>query len=716
VPPDWYRVQATDFSGSGFDRGHMTPNADRDKETSIPINQATFLMSNMVAQSPDNNQGPWAAFENYLRTLLPANEVYIVSGPYGVGGTGSNGGTTTTLAAGHVTVPASTWKVALVIPKASGDDISRVMCNSTTVAVSMPNMQGIRNDPWQNYLTTVDLIENQTTYNFFSNLPAGIQNCIESGVNGTGNHPGTEGQSVTTNEETAVAITLTAESANANPLTYTIVSGPSHGGLSGTGANRTYTPDLNYFGSDSFTFKVNDGVNDSNTSTVTITVNNVEDAPDAVDDTPTIAEDSGANVINVLGNDTDVDNDTLTVTAVTQGSHGSVTNNGPSVSYTPNSNFFGTDTFTYTISDGNGGTDTATVNVTVTNVEDAPDAVDDAPTIAEDSGANVINVLGNDTDVDNDTLTVTAVTQGSHGSVANNGTSVSYTPNSNFFGTDTFTYTISDGHGGTDTATVNVTITNVNDAPVATNDNYVTNSNTTLNVAAPGVLSNDNDIDGPSLSAVYVAASGPSHGTLSLSGNGSFSYAPSANYSGPDSFSYRAFDGSDYSNVATVTITVNDTVAPTLNSTLAINLLTSTNSDLINVGLNATATDNSGTPVQIQVAVFGDEDDETPTKQNILHSPDAKDIGPDNTLRLRAERVEANDGRVYLIIVTATDTSGNVSRSYHTVVVPKSNKQANIDSVNAQAAAAVSYAQTHNGAPPPGYFVIGDGPIIGPKQ
>src|SRR6185295_17908086 len=146
---------------------------------------------------------------------------------------------------------------------------------------------------------------------------------------------------------------------------------------------------------------------------------------DAVNDTPTVAEDSGANVINVLGNDTDVDNDTLTVSAVTQGSHGSVTNNGTSVSYTPNSNFFGTDTFTYTISDGNGGTDTGTVNVTVTNVEDAPDAVDDSSAIAEDSGANVINVLGNDTDVDNDTLTVSAVTQGSHGSVTNNGTSVS---------------------------------------------------------------------------------------------------------------------------------------------------------------------------------------------------------------------------------------------------------------------------------------------------
>ncbi len=123
VPSDWYRVQSFDFAGTGFDRGHMMPNADRDKETSIPINQATFLMSNMLAQAPDNNQGPWAALEEYLRTLLPAEEVYIVAGGAGTGGTGCNGGVTTTLADGHVTVPAHTWKVALVIPKDAGDDI-----------------------------------------------------------------------------------------------------------------------------------------------------------------------------------------------------------------------------------------------------------------------------------------------------------------------------------------------------------------------------------------------------------------------------------------------------------------------------------------------------------------------------------------------------------------------------------------------------------------
>ena len=184
VPPDWYRVQSFDFAGSGFDRGHMTPNADRDKETSIPINQATFLMSNMVAQAPDNNQGPWAALENDLRALLPANELYIVAGPAGVGGTGSNGGVTTTLADGHVTVPAQTWKVALVIPKGGGDDISRVSCSTRTIAVIMPNAQGIRNDPWQNYLTTVDAVESLTGYDLFSNLPEPIQTCVEAGING----------------------------------------------------------------------------------------------------------------------------------------------------------------------------------------------------------------------------------------------------------------------------------------------------------------------------------------------------------------------------------------------------------------------------------------------------------------------------------------------------------------------------------------------------
>src|SRR4029077_9661086 len=120
---------------------------------------------------------------------------------------------------------------------------------------------------------------------------------------------------------------------------------------------------------------------------------------DAVNDTATVAEDSAGNVIDVLANDTIAPDagETLTITTVTQGAHGAVVNNGTNVSYTPAANYFGTDSFTYTISDGHGGTDTATVNVTVTNVNDNPDAVNDAATAAEDSAGNVIDVLLNDT-------------------------------------------------------------------------------------------------------------------------------------------------------------------------------------------------------------------------------------------------------------------------------------------------------------------------------
>ena len=196
VPSDWYRVQSFDFAGTGFDRGHLTPNADRDKETSIPINQATFLMSNMLAQAPDNNQGPWAALEEYLRTLLPAEEVYIIAGGAGTGGTGFNGGVTTTLAGGHVTVPAHTWKVALVLPKDAGDDRSRVACSTRTIAVIMPNTQGIRNDPWENFLTTVDAVETLTGYDLFSTLPEPVQRCVEAGTNGNNPELDTDGDGV----------------------------------------------------------------------------------------------------------------------------------------------------------------------------------------------------------------------------------------------------------------------------------------------------------------------------------------------------------------------------------------------------------------------------------------------------------------------------------------------------------------------------------------
>jgi len=250
----------------------------------------------------------------------------------------------------------------------------------------------------------------------------------------------------------------------------------------------------------------------------------------------------------------------LTVTAVTQGSHGSVTNNGTSVSYTPNSNFFGTDSFTYTISDGNGGTDTATVNITVTNVEDAPDAVDDTAVTNEDTAVN-INVLSNDSDVDNDSLTVSAVTQGAHGSVVNNGADVTYNPAANFNGADSFTYTISDGNGGTATATVSVTVNSVNDNPVAVNDSASTNEDNSVTI---DVVANDTDVDGDSLSLTSVGVA--SHGSVAIV-SGKAVYSPSANFNGSDSFGYVVTDGHGGQANGSVAVTVNPVNdAPAANS------------------------------------------------------------------------------------------------------------------------------------------------------
>lgn len=182
LPAGWYRVLGTDYSGSGFDRGHYCPSADR--TSTVADNSATFLMTNMMPQSPDNNQGPWADLEDYSRTLVNAgNELHIIMGGAGQGGTGSNGGITMTIAGGHVQVPAQTWKVILVQPQGT-NDVARVTTSTRVIAVLMPNAQGIRTNLWEQYRVSVDEVEQLTGYDFFSNVPASIQAVIESSVDG----------------------------------------------------------------------------------------------------------------------------------------------------------------------------------------------------------------------------------------------------------------------------------------------------------------------------------------------------------------------------------------------------------------------------------------------------------------------------------------------------------------------------------------------------
>jgi VCBS repeat-containing protein len=195
----------------------------------------------------------------------------------------------------------------------------------------------------------------------------------------------------------------------------------------------------------------------------------------------------------------------------------------------------------------------------------APVAMDDTYSVDEDAVLVIPapGVLSNDTDLDGDTLAAGIVTWPVHGNLILNGDgSFSYTPwGVDYNGTDTFTYATYDGTAWSNIATVTITVNPVNDAPVAVDDGYNATEDTTLSIAAPGFLANDTDIDSATLTAVKVTD--PTHGTLTLNGDGSFSYTPNADWYGSDSFTYKANDGALDSNIATVTVTVNP-VPPTI--------------------------------------------------------------------------------------------------------------------------------------------------------
>lgn len=187
LPEAWYGVKKADYQYNkyGFDRGHICPSADR---TATKLdNSMTFLMTNMVPQSPDNNRVIWMHFENYERELVKAgNEVYIIAGPYGTGGTSQKGTfdeipiTLKSKEVLHMNVPAYTWKVLIAIPD-GGDDISRIDEEAIIIAINVPNRMGMgKTGDWEQYICTVDEIEDMTGYDFFELLPDSVEDALES--------------------------------------------------------------------------------------------------------------------------------------------------------------------------------------------------------------------------------------------------------------------------------------------------------------------------------------------------------------------------------------------------------------------------------------------------------------------------------------------------------------------------------------------------------
>ena len=482
----------------------------------------------------------------------------------------------------------------------------------------------------------------------------------------------------TTNEDNAILMTLSGTDIDSNSLTFSIVNGPSNGTLSAIGApscstvpNGTgtpgvnclatvaYTPGANYNGADSFSFKVNDGSLDSNVATVSIAVNSVNDAPVASDDFYNTNEDTALSIgaPGVLGNDNDIDTPAANLTAVLVSgpSHAASFTLNPdgSFTYTPTANFNGTDTFTYRVSDGASDSNDATVTITINPVNDAPVATNDFYNTDEDTPLDVParGVLANDNDIDTPAANITAVlvTGPSHAEsfTLNTDGSFSYTPAPNFNGADSFTYKANDGAADSNVAMVTIAVNPVNDAPVAQNDDYSAAEDSVLATPAPGVLENDTDVDvGQTLTAELVSS--PTHATtFQLNSDGSFNYTPQANFYGVDTFTYRVFDGTLYSNVAMAQITVvnvNDTPVA-LSQSLSTNqntpvIITLTASDIDNKTLSFSiatppthgSLGNIGAPsctVQGQGATC---------TANVSYTPAANYFGPDSFT------FSANDG------------------------------------------------------------------------
>ncbi|BFM40186.1 Ig-like domain-containing protein [Synechocystis sp. LKSZ1] len=470
---------------------------------------------------------------------------------------------------------------------------------------------------------------------------------VNGTINAVNDAPDAVNDSFSTNEDTQSAVlNLLANDTDVdgNPLSITNIAGTvltpgtaqniavTNGTVNvSAGGQITFTPAANYNGPVSFDYTISDGNGGTDTATVNGTINAVNDAPDAVNDSFSTNEDTQSAVLNLLANDTDVDGNPLSITniagtALTPGTaqNIAVTNGtvnvsaGGQITFTPAANYNGPVSFDYTISDGNGGTDTATVNGTINAVNDAPDAVNDSFSTNEDTQSAVLNLLANDTDVDGNPLSITniagtALTPGTAQNIAvTNGTvnvsaggQITFTPAANYNGPVSFDYTISDGNGGTDTATVNGTINAVNDAPDAVNDSFSTNEDTQS--AVLNLLANDTDVDGNPLSITNIAGTvltpgtaqniAVTNGTVNVSAGGQITFTPAANYNGPVSFDYTISDG----NGGTDTATVNGTINAVNDAPDAVNDSFSTNEDTQSAVLNLLAndTDVDGNPLSI---------------------------------------------------------------------------------------------------------------------
>ncbi|QNM98753.1 tandem-95 repeat protein [Chitinimonas koreensis] len=361
-------------------------------------------------------------------------------------------------------------------------------------------------------------------------------------------------------DELRLDLAALGRDADGDALQIEIVDGPAHGRLTHhADGSYHYVPDADFNGEDHFTFRLNDGREASRLATVQLTVDPLDDLPQADDVTLTLAED-GSLAIDLARLGRDVDGDALHVELVVAPGHGRLVREADGrYRYTPDADFNGEDHFGYTVSDGHGTSNVGTVRLTITAVNDAAVALNDSATTQQGQPVR-IDVLANDRDVDNAAgglpanagLTTRVVVQPLHGKLAaNTDGSLTYTPDAGFYGADSFSYVANDGQADSVLASVAITVEAGNRAPVAKNASYTLQEDGSLKLDLRTLGS---DPDGNALTPTIVA--NPKNGTLTRNADGSYTYVPKAHYNGNDSFTFTVSDGSLTSNIATVSLCI----------------------------------------------------------------------------------------------------------------------------------------------------------------
>ena len=371
-------------------------------------------------------------------------------------------------------------------------------------------------------------------------------------VNPVNNGPLAEDDNATTGEQEPVTVSVLDNDSDPedDPISVVSASSPDGEVVINDDGTLTFTPNEGFTGEAQVNYTISDGeLTDPAVLFVDVTPDPTGFAPVATDDVAETLEETPV-TIDVLVNDTDPEDDPLTVTEATSDDGTVVINDDGTLEFTPNPDFFGEAVIDYTITDGNGGFDDAPVFVTVENVNDAPVAVDDC--VATDLDTPVtIPVLANDSDPDGDPLRVTSATSDDGTVTINDDGTIEFTPTAGFTGDAVVTYTITDGNGETAEAIAKISVGEDSEPPLAVDDTAEKNEDTPVTI---DVLANDTDPDGDPLEV--ISATSPD-GEVTINDDGTLEFTPNPDFNGPTSITYTVTDGNGGEDTATVDVTVN---------------------------------------------------------------------------------------------------------------------------------------------------------------